>query len=228
MALLQIAEPNSPLSHSPRLAAGIDLGTTNSLIAIVRNGEVVTLPDAEGRHLLPSVVRYSDDGIVVGEVAKSAAVVDSVNTIASIKRIIGLMGAEISASQLWTNYQVIYQSNSSMPRLRTRLGDFSPIEISAEILKALIHRAQSYLGGLLYGVVITVPAYFDETQRQATKDAARLAGLNVLRLLNEPTAAAVAYGLDSQAEGVHVIYDLGGGGLLIFQFCNCGMVYSRF
>lgn len=212
MALLQIIEPNqSQAPHQHRLAAGIDLGTTNSLIASVKSGIADTLPDAQGQHLLPSVVHFAEAGIIVGNTAKAVAVTDSLNTVTSVKRMLGHSLEELAATGAWSSYQFVSNADSPMPRLRTRLGDFSPVEISAEILKVLAQRAEATLGGPLVGVVITVPAYFDDTQRQATKDAARLAGLNVLRLINEPTAAAVAYGLDTQHDGIHAIYDLGGG-----------------
>lgn len=211
MALLQIAEPGQAQApHQHRLAAGIDLGTTNSLVASVRSGQAETLPDTAGRHLLPSVVRYSADGILVGHAAKAVAAEDPLNTISSAKRLIGRGVDEIKTLGDRLPYHFV-QTESAVPRIRTMAGDISPIEVSAEVLKVLAGRAEESLGGELSGVVITVPAYFDEAQRQATKDAARLAGLHVFRLLNEPTAAAVAYGLDKQAEGVHAIYDLGGG-----------------
>ncbi|KRT54523.1 Fe-S protein assembly chaperone HscA [endosymbiont of Ridgeia piscesae] len=211
MALLQIAEPGQAQApHQHRLAAGIDLGTTNSLVASVRSGRAETLADSEGRHLLPSVVRYSDEGISVGHAAKAQAAQDPFNTIASAKRLIGRGVEEIKTLGSQLPYQFV-GTETAVPRIRTVAGDVSPVEVSAEVLKVLAQRAESTLGGDLTGVVITVPAYFDEAQRQATKDAARLAGLNVFRLLNEPTAAAVAYGLDKGAEGLHAIYDLGGG-----------------
>ncbi len=211
MALLQIAEPGrSALPHARRLAVGIDLGTTNSLVATVRSGQAVTLPDQQGRHLLPSVVRYGEDQIQVGYEAKAGAVLDPLNSIASVKRLIGRGVADLQILGNRLPYDLV-EGASRMPLLRTRRGDLSPVEVSADILKALARRAEESLGGPLDGVVITVPAYFDDAQRQATKDAARLAGLNLLRLLNEPTAAAVAYGLDRQADGVHAVYDLGGG-----------------
>ena len=212
MALLQISEPGqSTAPHEHRLAVGIDLGTTNSLVATVRSGVADTLPDADGRHLLPSVVQYRR-GLdpLIGDVALEAAAEDPLNTIASVKR---LMGRGVEDVRRLGN-QLPYEfsaGESGMPRLRTAAGERSPVEVSADILGALRQRAECALGGELVGAVITVPAYFDDAQRQATKDAARLAGLNVLRLLNEPTAAAVAYGLDHDAEGVFAIYDLGGG-----------------
>jgi molecular chaperone HscA len=211
MALLQIAEPGqSTAPHQHRLAAGIDLGTTNSLVASVRSGEPVTLPDAEGRHLLPSVVRYLPDGVLVGYEAKAAATQDPLNTIASVKRLMGRGLNDVKGLGTQLPYQFV-EGDSGVPRIRTQAGDLSPVEVSAEILRTLARRAEASLGGELEGVVITVPAYFDDAQRQATKDAARLAGLKVLRLLNEPTAAAVAYGLDRSADGVHAVYDFGGG-----------------
>jgi molecular chaperone HscA len=212
MALLQISEPGqSDAPHQHRLAAGIDLGTTNSLVATVRSGIAETLPDLEGRHIVPSVVRYRPTGeIEVGEPALAAAADDPSNTIASVKRLMGRGIADIRRIGDAMPYDFV-GGDTGMPRLRTVAGERSPVEISAEILRHLRQRAEATLGGDLVGAVITVPAYFDDAQRQATKDAARLAGLNVLRLLNEPTAAAVAYGLDKNAEGVFAIYDLGGG-----------------
>lgn len=211
MALLQISEPGeSAAPHQHRLAAGIDLGTTNSLVAAVRSGSADTLPDAEGRHLLPSVVRFTDEALVVGEDAKAAAIEDPLNTVASVKRLIGRGLDDVKHLGIRLPYEFV-QRDAAVPRIRTRRGDLSPVEVSAEILKVLADRAKTALGGELSGVVITVPAYFDEAQRQATKDAARVAGLKVFRLLNEPTAAAVAYGLDRDADGIHAVYDLGGG-----------------
>jgi molecular chaperone HscA len=212
MALLQISEPGqSTAPHQHRLAAGIDLGTTNSLVASVRSGVADTLPDAQGRHLLPSVVRYhTGREPEVGSGALTAAVNDPLNTIASIKRLMGRGVDDVRHVGAQLPYTFV-DGSSGMPLLRTAGGDVSPVEVSAEILRALKQRAEQTLGGELYGVVITVPAYFDDAQRQATKDAGRLAGLNVLRLLNEPTAAAVAYGLDKGSEGLIAIYDLGGG-----------------
>ena len=211
MALLQIAEPGqSAAPHEHRLAAGIDLGTTNSLVATVRSGQAETLADATGRHILPSVVRYRPVGVEVGEAARRAAVDDPLNTITSAKRLIGRGLDELRSLGNQLPYEFV-TADSAVPRIRTAGGDVTPIEVSAEILRVLKDRAQEALGGDLVGVVITVPAYFDDAQRQATKDAARLAGLHVYRLLNEPTAAAVAYGLDRGADGVHAIFDLGGG-----------------
>ncbi len=212
MALLQISEPGQSANpHEHRLAAGIDLGTTNSLVATVRSGKAEPLPDEAGRILLPSVVHYRADGPPeVGYAALEAATTDPLNTIASVKRFMGRGLDDVKALGSRLPYEFV-DTDSAVPRFRTAGGDVSPIEVSAEILRALRKRAEASLGGELTGVVITVPAYFDDAQRQATKDAARLAGLNVLRLLNEPTAAAVAYGLDKSAEGVIAVYDLGGG-----------------
>jgi len=212
MALLQISEPGTSTNpHEHRLAAGIDLGTTNSLVATVRSGLGETLADAQGGHLLPSVVRYLGAGeTVVGETARQAAPSDPLNTIASVKRFMGRGVEDIKHLGSKLPYDFV-ETESSVPRIRTAGGDVSPVEVSAEILKSLKQRAEQSLGGELSGVVITVPAYFDDAQRQATKDAGKLAGLNVLRLLNEPTAAAVAYGLDQQNDGVIAVYDLGGG-----------------
>jgi molecular chaperone HscA len=212
MALLQISEPGqSPAPHRHRLAAGIDLGTTNSLVASVRSGVADTLPDEAGEHLLPSVVRYRA-GLApqLGRAALAAAVDDPLNTIASVKRLMGRGITDVRHIGSSLPHEFVAGS-SAMPLIRTSAGDVSPVEVSAEILRNLKQRAEDTLGGELQGVVITVPAYFDEAQRQATKDAGRLAGLNVLRLLNEPTAAAVAYGLDRGEDGVIAIFDLGGG-----------------
>lgn len=211
MALLQIAEPGqSATPHQHRLAAGIDLGTTNSLVATVRSGVAETLPDEAAEHLLPSVVRYTPQGVVVGRAAREAAAEDPHNTIVSVKRLIGRGVNDLKRLGEALPYHFV-DMDSAVPRIQTLRGPVSAVEVSAEILRVLARRAQETLGGELSGVVITVPAYFDDAQRQATKDAAKLAGLNVFRLLNEPTAAAVAYGLDREAEGVHAIYDLGGG-----------------
>ena len=212
MAFLQISEPGqSTAPHQHRLAAGIDLGTTNSLVASVRSGQADTLPDAEDRHLLPSVVRYLATGErVVGIDAKAAAAQDPLNTIASAKRLMGRGVEDVKTLGAHQPYSFV-PSDSGMLRIHTAGGDVSPVEVSAEILNVLRARAEDSLGGELAGVVITVPAYFDDAQRQATKDAAKLANLNVLRLLNEPTAAAVAYGLDQDTDGVIAVYDLGGG-----------------
>ncbi|MDH1281957.1 Fe-S protein assembly chaperone HscA [Pseudomonas chengduensis] len=211
MALLQIAEPGqSPQPHQRRLAVGIDLGTTNSLVAAVRSGLAEPLADAAGKVILPSAVRYHATSIEVGESAKSAAATDPFNTVLSVKRLMGRGIADVHQLGEQLPYRFV-AGESHMPFIETVQGAKSPVEVSAEILKALRLRAEQTLGGELVGAVITVPAYFDDAQRQATKDAARLAGLTVLRLLNEPTAAAVAYGLDQKAEGVVAIYDLGGG-----------------
>ncbi|EMN5859547.1 Fe-S protein assembly chaperone HscA [Pluralibacter gergoviae] len=211
MALLQISEPGlSAAPHQRRLAAGIDLGTTNSLVATVRSGQAETLADAQGRHLLPSVVHYRADGLRVGYDARANAAQDPVNTISSIKRLMGRSLADVQARYPHLPYQ-LQASENGLPMLATAAGLLNPVRISADILKALAARASEALAGELDGVVITVPAYFDDAQRQGTKDAARLAGLHVLRLLNEPTAAAIAYGLDSGQEGVIAVYDLGGG-----------------
>ncbi len=208
MALLQISEPGSSSApHQHKLAVGIDLGTTNSLVASVRSGLTSVLLDDDGHSLLPSVVRYVDDASIdVGYSAQTAQSTDPLNTIISVKRFMGRGLKDIDVST-----QPYHFVDDGMLKIETRAGIKSPVEISAEILKTLKTRAEKTLGGELVGAVITVPAYFDDAQRQATKDAARLAGLNVLRLLNEPTAAAVAYGLDNGAEGTYVIYDLGGG-----------------
>ncbi|HGM4129359.1 TPA: Fe-S protein assembly chaperone HscA [Pseudomonas aeruginosa] len=211
MVLLQIAEPGqSPKPHERRLAVGIDLGTTNSLVAAVRSGVAEPLPDAQGRLILPSAVRYHAERAEVGESARAAAAEDPFNTVISVKRLMGrgLEDVKQLGEQLPYRFR---QGESHMPFIETVQGLKSPVEVSADILRELRQRAETTLGGELVGAVITVPAYFDDAQRQATKDAARLAGLNVLRLLNEPTAAAVAYGLDKGAEGLVAIYDLGGG-----------------
>ncbi|MBG6248602.1 MULTISPECIES: Fe-S protein assembly chaperone HscA [Symbiopectobacterium] len=211
MALLQISEPGlSAAPHQRRLAVGIDLGTTNSLVATVRSGEAQPLADAEGRELLPSVVRYDAESIDVGWAALAQAVNDPANTVSSVKRLMGRSLADIQ--QRYPHLPYHFQaSDNGLPVLQTAAGNKNPIQVSADILSALAVRAEATLGGVPDGVVITVPAYFDDAQRQGTKDAARLAGLHVLRLLNEPTAAAIAYGLDSGKEGVIAVYDLGGG-----------------
>ncbi|HRH71593.1 MAG TPA: Fe-S protein assembly chaperone HscA [Zoogloea sp.] len=210
MALLQISEPGmSTAPHQHRLAVGIDLGTTNSLVATVRNGVALCLQDDDGKVLLPSVVHYLADGqIVVGRKAQSAQAVDPRNTIVSVKRFMGRGLKDVSHVETMP-YDFV--DAEGMVRLRTVQGVKSPVQVSSEILKDLRVRAERSLGGELTGAVITVPAYFDDAQRQATKDAARLAGLNVLRLLNEPTAAAIAYGLENASEGTYAVYDLGGG-----------------
>jgi molecular chaperone HscA len=208
MALLQISEPGlSTAPHQHRLAVGIDLGTTNSLVATVRNGISVVLNDENGRAMLPSVVRYASE-VVVGEAAQAAQSDDPVNTIVSVKRFMGRSLADVGDT---SRLPYRFVDTGSMLQLRTVAGAKSPVEVSAEILRVLRLRAEESLGGELVGAVITVPAYFDDAQRQATKDAAKLAGINVLRLLNEPTAAAIAYGLDNASEGVYAVYDLGGG-----------------
>ncbi len=211
MALLQISEPGqSSNPHEHRLAAGMDLGTTNSLVASVKSGLAETLPNEQGEHSLPSVVRYTAENIIVGTAAKAVATEDPLNTISSIKRYMGRGLADVKELGGRRPYKFV-DVDSAVPRIHTVAGDVSPVEVSAEILKSLKLTAEASLGGNLTGVVITVPAYFDDAQRQATKDAGKLAGLNVLRLLNEPTAAAVAYGLDKGTEGVIAVYDLGGG-----------------
>ncbi len=210
MALLQIAEPGaSAAPHEHRLAVGIDLGTTNSLVATVRSGMSVVLNDVQGRPLLPSVVAYAADGSVeVGYGAEARQSVDPKNTIVSVKRFMGRGRHDIAHIE---TLPYDFVDTNGMVKLKTIAGIKSPVEISAEILKTMRNRAEASLGGELTGAVITVPAYFDDAQRQATKDAARLAGINVLRLLNEPTAAAIAYGLDNSAEGIYAVFDLGGG-----------------
>jgi molecular chaperone HscA len=210
MALLQISEPgHSPDPHHKRIAVGIDLGTTHSLVAAVRNGVAECLPDAQGRVILPSVVRYLEDaGRQIGHDAHAAQAADPENTIASVKRFMGRGLADI-ANRDKMPYRFV--DKPGMVTLQTRAGEKSPVEISAEILATLRYRAEDTFNDDLHGAVITVPAYFDEAQRQATKDAAQLAGINVLRLINEPTAAAIAYGLDNASEGIYAVYDLGGG-----------------
>lgn len=210
MALFQIAEPGlSAAPHEHRLAVGIDLGTTNSLAATVKSGEPVVLADEAGRQLLPSVVRYLKDGSVeTGWDALAHAESDPRNTVYSAKRLLARGRSELKTLPVLP-YEIVDAPGGVA--IRTVQGDKSPVEVSAEILKTLAKRAETQLGGELTGAVITVPAYFDDAQRQATKDAARLANLSVLRLLNEPTAAALAYGLDNGAEGVYLVYDLGGG-----------------
>lgn len=210
MALMQIAEPGESVApHQHRLAIGIDLGTTNSLVATVRSSMSVVLNDERGHPLLPSVVRYAADGrCEVGYAAESAKATDPKNTIVSVKRFMGRSRADIAHVE---TLPYDFVDADGMVKIKTVAGIKSPVEISADILKTLRARAEAALDGELIGAVITVPAYFDDAQRQATKDAAQLAGLNVLRLLNEPTAAAIAYGLDNAAEGIYAIYDLGGG-----------------
>lgn len=211
MALIQIAEPGeSTTPHQHRLAVGIDLGTTNSLVASVRSGDVSTLPDADGQHLLPSVVHYGENEVLVGLPALKFSITDPLNTVVSVKRFMGRGINDITTEDAHYSYDFA-ETESAVPRIKTRTGNVSAVEVSAEILKTLKRRAEETLGGELNGAVITVPAYFDDAQRQATKDAAKLADIKVLRLLNEPTAAAVAYGLDTGNEGVIAVFDLGGG-----------------
>ncbi|MCX8521825.1 MAG: Fe-S protein assembly chaperone HscA, partial [Rhodoferax sp.] len=210
MALLQISEPGqSPNPHQRQIAVGIDLGTTHSLVAAVRNGMAECLPDEQGRVILPSVVRYLDaQRRQIGHAALAQQVNDPGNTIASVKRLMGRGLADVlQADKL--PYTLV--DAPGMVKVQTVAGEKSPVEISAEILAALRYRAEDTFNDDIFGAVITVPAYFDDAQRQATKDAARLAGLNVLRLINEPTAAAIAYGLDNASEGIYAVYDLGGG-----------------
>ncbi|MEY3613393.1 MAG: Chaperone protein HscA, partial [Pseudomonadota bacterium] len=211
MALLQISEPGqSPDPHQRRIAVGIDLGTTHSLVASVRNGVSECLPDDDGRVILPSVVRFMPgQGRQIGFDAVQSAASDPVNTIASVKRFMG-RGLQDIADRSKLPYQFV-ASEQGMLSIQTVQGPKSPVEVSAEILATLRYRAEDTFNDDLYGAVITVPAYFDDAQRQATKDAAQLAGLNVLRLINEPTAAAIAYGLDNASEGVYAVFDLGGG-----------------
>jgi molecular chaperone HscA len=211
MALLQIAEPGqSSAPHQHKLAAGIDLGTTNSLVATVRSGQATTILDSQGQAILPSVVHYAGDEITVGSQAKHDAKKDPRNTVISAKRLIGRSLQDIQSRYPNLPYE-FSATDSGLPVIHTAAGNKNPVQVSADILTALGERAQESLGGELAGVVITVPAYFDDAQRASTKDAARLAGLHVLRLLNEPTAAAIAYGLDSGQEGIIAVYDLGGG-----------------
>ena len=210
MALLQISEPGqTPDPHQRRIAVGIDLGTTHSLVAAVRHGVAECLPDEQGRVLLPSVVRYlAGGGRQIGYDALIDAVADAENTIASAKRLMGRrLGDIVGRDQL--PYRLLDQPG--MVTIQTAHGEKSPVEVSAEILATLRYRAEDTFNDDLYGAVITVPAYFDDAQRQATKDAAKLAGIHVLRLINEPTAAAIAYGLDNASEGVYAVFDLGGG-----------------
>ena len=213
MALLQISEPGqSTAPHQHRLAAGIDLGTTNSLVATVRSGSATVLEDENGEAIFPSVVCYSKDGVsAIGRQAREQAADDPYNTISSVKRLIGLSAEDIAASSVGMMFR-FEETDSTVPRIKTDAGPKTAIEVSADLLKALRARAEQSLGGELVGVVVTVPAYFDDTQRQATRDAAKLAGLNVYRLVNEPTAAAIAYGLDRQeTDSTIAVYDLGGG-----------------
>ena len=211
MAFLQISEPGlSAVPHQRKLAIGIDLGTTNSLVASVRSGQATTLSDEDGQDLLPSVVHYQSDKVVVGEAAAQQASLDPANTIVSVKRFLGRDLSDIQHAYPNLPYLFNEQESGSV-QMQVSSGQVNPIQVSAEILSALRIRAEHTLGDELSGAVITVPAYFDDAQRQGTKDAATLAGLKVLRLLNEPTAAAIAYGLDSGQEGLIAVYDLGGG-----------------
>jgi len=212
MALLQISEPGeSSAPHQHRNSVGIDLGTTNSLVATVRSGKVVCLPDEQGRCLLPSIVHFESACALVGYQAQALQSSDPLNTVASVKRLMGRGQEDVIQLGKVLPYEFVVSEGSNVPRIRTRCGDLSAVEISSEILRALAQRAGQSIGGDLDGVVITVPAYFDDAQRQATRDAATLAGLNLFRLLNEPTAAAVAYGLDQDTDGLIAVYDLGGG-----------------
>ena len=206
MALLQISEPGqSAAPHQHRASAGIDLGTTNSLVATVRSGEAVCLADEEGRNLLPSVVHFASSGILVGHQAAVLQSSDPLNSIASIKRLMGRGQEDVSQLDDVMPYEFVTRTDSSVPRIHTRGGDFSAVEISAEILKLLAQRARQSINSELDGVVITVPAYFDDAQRQATKTAGEIAGLKVKRVINEPTAAALAYGFDKKQGGKIVI-----------------------
>jgi molecular chaperone HscA len=210
MALLQISEPGqAPDPHQRRIAVGIDLGTTHSLVASMRNGFAECLPDAEGHVILPSAVRYlENDGRQIGRAALASQAEDPQNTLVSVKRFMGRGVADIANRD---QLPYVFVDKPGMLAIQTRMGEKSPVEVSAEILATLRFRAEDTFNDDLYGAVITVPAYFDDAQRQATKDAAQLAGINVLRLINEPTAAAIAYGLDQASEGVYAVYDLGGG-----------------
>ena len=212
MALLQISEPGqSPLPHQKKYAIGIDLGTTNSLVSIVSSGMAKTLPDEQGRHLLPSVVHYCKEGVrTVGHEATAKSLSDPLNTLSSVKRLLGRGSGELKTlgNEMPYDFEV---DGIGMAKIKTAVGLVSPVEASAEILRSLVSRAESNTGSSIDGAVITVPAYFDEAQRQATKDCATLAGVKVLRLLNEPTAAAIAYGLENSNEGIIVVFDLGGG-----------------
>ena len=212
MALLQISEPGqSPLPHQKKYAIGIDLGTTNSLVSIVRSGMAKTLADEQGRHLLPSVVHYCKEGMrTVGHEAAAKTLSDPLNTLSSVKRLLGRGSGELKTlgNEMPYDFEV---DGIGMAKIKTAVGLVSPVEASAEILRSLVSRAESNTGSSIDGAVITVPAYFDEAQRQATKDCATLAGVKVLRLLNEPTAAAIAYGLENSNEGIIVVFDLGGG-----------------
>ena len=210
MALLQISEPGqAPDPHQRRVAVGIDLGTTHSLVAALRHGVAECLPDEKGRVLLPSAVRYLAGGRrQIGFDALDAMAGDAENTVVSVKR---FMGRRLADLQGLDKLPYRFVDQPGMVALATRAGPKTPVEVSAEILAALRQRAEDSFDAELFGAVITVPAYFDDAQRQATKDAAQLAGLNVLRLISEPTAAAVAYGLDNASEGLYAVYDLGGG-----------------
>jgi molecular chaperone HscA len=209
MALFQISEPGeAPAPHQRKRAIGIDLGTTNSLVATVRNGLAVVLPDVEGRPLVPSIVRYGERGVETGYAAMAHQTSDPQNTIVSVKRLMGRGLADLADAR---RFPYRFVDSPGMVKLDTRAGVKSPVEVSADLLRGLRDRAEASLGGVVDGAVVTVPAYFDDAQRQATKDAAQLAGLPILRLLNEPTAAAIAYGLDNASEGVYAVYDLGGG-----------------
>ena len=212
MALLHISEPGqSPLPHQKKYAIGIDLGTTNSLVSIVRSGMAKTLTDEQGRHLLPSVVHYCKEGMrAVGYEAASKSLSDPLNTLSSVKRLLGRGSGELKTlgNEMPNEFEV---DGIGMAKIKTAVGLVGPVEASAEILRSLVSRAESNIGSSIDGAVITVPAYFDEAQRQATKDCATLAGVKVLRLLNEPTAAAIAYGLENSNEGIIVVFDLGGG-----------------
>ena len=209
MALFQISEPGeAPAPHQRKRAIGIDLGTTNSLVATVRNGLAVVLPDVEGRPLVPSIVRYGEQGVETGYAAMAHQTDDPQNTIVSVKRMMGRALPDLSDAR---RFPYRFVDTPGMVKLATRAGVKSPVEVSADLLRGLRERAEMSLAGPIDGAVVTVPAYFDDAQRQATKDAAQLAGLPILRLLNEPTAAAIAYGLDNASEGVYAVYDLGGG-----------------
>jgi len=209
MSLFQISEPGeAPAPHQRKRAIGIDLGTTNSLVATVRNGLAVVLPDLEGRPLVPSIVRYGENGVETGYAAMARQTDDPQNTIISVKRMMGRGLPDLADAR---RFPYRFVDAPGMVRIGTRAGVKSPVEVSADLLRALRERAEASLGGPIDGAVVTVPAYFDDAQRQATKDAAQLAGLPILRLLNEPTAAAIAYGLDNASEGVYAVYDLGGG-----------------
>jgi len=209
MALLQISEPGqSTAPHHHNLACGIDLGTTNSLVASVMSGQTRLIPDQNNNSMLPSVVHYGQEKMSVGVDAYQYATTDPTNTILSVKR---YMGVDYSEACEFKNLPYKLVKNGNNVSFETSIGEVSAVEVSASILSTLKDRAEDALGGELKGAVITVPAYFNDAQRQSTKDAAKFAGINVLRLLNEPTAAAIAYGLESGEEGIHAVYDLGGG-----------------